>query len=699
MVTPSPTDSTIFEDQSDDYAGVGHSPIPPTPSIISLIEAKLPLHLPQPSCFDASIFEDISDNHFNNDYATTTTPSHRQPVSVVQVVLHLVSAGDYDKAYEYCTEMTSAGIELPKSDIYEAPASAAIAQQSTLSEEAIQAIFIYWVDLLPSIHELEKPRVYQRLKRQVFQTLRSTVTLAIQFSLVMAAKGYANSLAAESISHIMRFASPPVALRFLADFREAGYIYLNSLERPDGCQHTLDEEVAQRKEELAYLIRNLAIDSLTSQEDFESALSLLPTPENPFRLPTAIYDILLTRMRVSRFGKPDDISRVEQLLVDPRYCDTRKFRSESTTTERDHQHLAVLDKARDPESHEYIGEVLASQLEAVVDQILTSDLSPSLLSEFLSGYYNTGRNTVVPHLRQLATHRNKVTAGIFLYAEMAYHYNHGHDLLVLRLFANHLYFSGVPENEVLNAISYLEGSGKDDRGHPTYHVHPIHQQPSKRKVWPTRSHSDLAWLTLLKLQPIGRRFEQFYNTFIQFQTSHKTPATPAATRFGPPRPPMFPSGGAVFTAFTRKFLEGTSQPEHGATAFRTMLEMGFHPTIHHYTIMIEFYIRRKDIRRAFYLVEALESAHPVKAPQDMHKALEDRHNWRAVPGTPPPDVIYYAALIARFTRSKYLQEALDIKTLFHRRFKYVKGVHKPLDVAFQHLRRIKHENLTQVYLK
>ncbi|KAG6865633.1 hypothetical protein C0991_000802 [Blastosporella zonata] len=682
------SDPAIFEDTSDEYVSIADSAPPPTPPILSLIEASLPLRLPEPAVSDTSVFEEFS----SDDYAALPVPSRAPPSSVVQVLNSLIPRKRYFEAYHFCLEMASSGIDLPRSGIYERVARAAISKKKAQdapsnydpSKEEILNTFTLRLSMLPCIHEQEYPHNHKGLRREVFQTLFSDIAIPLKFSVVMAEKGYAELLSRDAIPYMLRFASRATSLRFIEDFLQADLNYFTELapERKGGLRPASDEEIMGRKEQLAPLVQGRAIEILAQLEDFQSAFSLLPTPETPFRLSDRTYKFLCTRMSLSRVGNLDDhIAHVEKLVTDPKYCFPTTAPRKDLVFEADVQHLEALKKEYDPRSYQYIGEELAAQLQALIGQIQRSELSVPLLVDFLSRYYLTERTTAIHPLRILAFRRSRVPAGQFLYAEMAYYHTVRQPLLVLRTFANNFYLSGVAREEIDAAIRHGEQKEKT-----VACLHPAHQTSrivSRRKLWATRAHSDLAWHALAMSVPVGPAFESLYDKFMEFQTRKYGNEK---TLLKSPAQSEFPVGGSVFAVYFKRLLRSTTSPSRPTAALRDMMLLGFHPTIHHYTILALFYASIDDIRRTFQVVNALEAAHPVDSQESMVENLQKQ--VRAAPGIPVPDVKYYAGLIRVLVVKSQLQEALEIEKFYHRRFTYQPSVHEPLDIAFEELSRL-----------
>ncbi|KAG6830536.1 hypothetical protein H0H87_007734 [Tephrocybe sp. NHM501043] len=682
--TTKPSSQPIFEDSSDEYASVAHAIQPPTPPIASIIESKLPLRLPQPSPSDIFIFEDAS----CEDYETSAVSVGNQPFSVFQVITKLVAENRYREAYSFCLEMQSANIEIPKSDIFGRVARAAIAGRKAkkmlidnpTSEQEIINQFTLWISLLPSIHNQNQPHGHKGLRREVYQTLRPNITIPMRYALMMAEKGYAKLISSDVIPYMLRFASPLVSIRFIEKFLKADLAYFTEADPelnwsngppPDA------QEVIQRKQELAEYIQGPAIEMFARLTDFSSAMTLLPNPSNPYQLSAHTYDFLLSRM-----GFSDDhshhIGRVKKLRDDPRYSTlpsvTTAIQKKYVMSSRTLQNYEMLEKESEPASRDYIGDELATQLRLIIHQIQTSTLSQSLVTTFLTDYHDARRTNAIIPLRKIALRRNRVVALTFLCAEMDYYLKLGQYLLVLKTFKNNFYLTGFVEKDFIAILHYLESDAEIDRSHPAYQTI---GSPVRRKLWASRAHTDFAWHALAQSTPLGPRFEELYNNFIEL---HSRQYGHDETHLGTHPRAAFHVGGSVFNVLLKRLLKSLTEADHAAIALNDMIKIGFHPTIHHYTLLATFYANHDDIPRAFQVINALEAAHPVDIQRSMLRDLM-KSMKQSFPGIPTPDVVHYTSLLAAFAHRQHLDEALEVQKLCDARFDYYPGIHLPLDEA------------------
>ncbi|KAG6902186.1 hypothetical protein C0995_003282 [Termitomyces sp. Mi166 len=690
----SPSDRFIFEDESEDYANVTRNATPKTLSTLGHIEATLPLRLPEPVVSDTSIFEDFSSDTSSNDYATLRVSLREPPSSAFQTLETLIRREQNEEAWALCQEMLSSGIDIPKSNVYGRAAMAVLASHELSEQDQISRCSL-WLSMIPSAHEnneLGNKRIIL-MRRRVFQGLQPTITLAIQFSLIMASKGYLEFIAPEAVVFVTRFAPPPISLRFIKDFLTSDFAYIGDVDskQEKDLQGVRDEERLHRLQELAHLVQGPAIETLTRSGEFAAAMLLLPTPKKPFRLSTRTYDLLLSRLRDTRVGSfPDYIDLVEKLRHDPSYYEEPWSLSyaEIDPWHTRTKHFEALKHELDPASPLYIGESLAVQLRSILDGIRQSELSVPELVAFFSDYYDSGRTTAIIRLRKLALGRNWPTGSAFLYAEMSYYLNHALYLLVLKTYANHFYFSGVPEEELTAAIRYLEANDDSEHRHPAYSTK---QKNLIRRFFPNESHTDLAWHALVRAAPSTRDVDALYHRFMQYQLRIRNENPPEnATRLSFPPSIEHSIGTSVFTVFLSRLLR-PNQPSRASEFFRDMAKVGVNPTIHHFTLLATFYVHVGDIQRTFSVVRALEQEHPVTSPSPIQISLETIHRQRPEPGIPIPDAIFYTSLLGALVELKYLKEAQEIRRLFYKRFIHTMYLHPPLDIALRNLKRLEYE--------
>ncbi|KAG6900474.1 hypothetical protein C0993_010193 [Termitomyces sp. T159_Od127] len=679
------TDRSIFEVDGKEYAEI--HPTPQTLSTMSYIDAKLPLRLPDPVVSDTSIFEDSTSDICKHEYVAVSmrVSLRKPPSSTSQTLLDLIRREKYEEAWPLCQELLNSDIEIPKSNLYGYAVLAVLSSKKLSEEEKVRRCEV-WLNLIPSARDPEAGDTnFKWLRRGVFQFLQPTMTFVFEFSLIMASKGYAEYICPDAMIFITRFASTRVALRFVKDILDCDLSYAVD-EHPEGggsLQERHEKKRLRRLRELAHRVQRPAIETFARSGKFHEAMSLLPTPRDPFRLGTGTYDLLLSLLRFAPRSYPGYIERVEKLRMDPLYSiHTPRLPSNDRTSMPGKRIL--LEEELDPQSSFYMGEALAVQLQSILDSMRISKPSVPELVTFFSDYLESGRTTAICRLRHYVLKQNWPLGGIFLYAEMSYYLDQELYLLVLQTFANYFYFSGIPEKEVFAAISSLDKSG-----HPAYLVKP---SVTSRRWIPTESHSDLAWHALARSALPGHGIGRLYDRFIEYQTGIRDDNIPEnATRLSFPPSIQRPLSPSLFTVFISRMLN-IQQPGRATEFFRDMVKLGINPTIEHYTLLATFYLHAGDIQRAFSLVDYLEQAHPVELQKTIEISLEKLHRLYPEPGIPTPDVIYYTSILGALAEREYLEEGKRIRQLFHNRFIYTMGLHEPLDYGLAYLQRLENKS-------
>ncbi|KAF5379063.1 hypothetical protein D9615_005945 [Tricholomella constricta] len=691
-------DPFVFEDQSDDYASViRESPVRP-PSTLSLIQTRLPPQLPQPSINDTSIFEDPS----GADYASLIISKGYTPSSLFQTFSQLIFAKRFDEAHDLLMEIQSSDIEIPISHIWELPAQAAITTPSIDLETQISR-FNVWFNLVPPKHLEDFHRRFRRSRRLVFQSLHANIPLAIRFSLILASKGYATTISRDAIPFIMRFAPPATGLQFVKDFEKTDMIYATQL-------HRTPSDLEQRQATLmGGHVRGPAVDVLARSNHLEEAVSLLPDSAGPkFKLSIRTYDLLLSRLRQSK--NPDVakyIPHVETLRQDPVYStflDTGR-RTKYNPNEADawdagamnSVDLKALDMEANPESDKYIGEFLALELRSLIDAVQSPSTFPPTadLVVFMQKYLDKGRTAAIVRLRRLALNAHASCGSLFLQAEMTYYLAQGLPILVLRSFADHFHMAGVPQDEVIAGLSRFERNRSYDylknNEHPAFAAI---QTKSMRKLWPARAHSNLVWQALVKLTPSDEGVEMLYQKLLQSLSLNADSTSTDTSFLRSPHWPVFKVGPAVFTSFIQRLIS-EAHPERCPEFVRDMMRHGIAPTVHHFTQVGGFYASVGDSRRAFMVMDTLETQHPRSVPESM---VEKRsRGWRKGEEVPRPDVVFYTSLLRGFIISKRPDDALEVDRRFRKRYVYDRGQHPPLDDVYADLRRLQQDVTNQVY--
>ncbi|KAF8069007.1 hypothetical protein FPV67DRAFT_1448840 [Lyophyllum atratum] len=679
---------------TEDYANVLREAPARSPSTLSLIQARLPPRLSQPSPSDTSIFEDPA----ALDYTSFTVSRNYTPSSLLQTFSKLVFAKRFDEAYDLLVEIQSSEIEIPSSHIWEFPAQAAIATPSPGCSSLGDRIsrFTVWFNLVPPKHLEDFRRRFLRSRKLIFHAVHANIPLSIRFSLLLASKGYAATISSDAIPFIMRFAPPQISLQFVKDFEKADMDYVTKVSRSP-------VSIARRQATLlGTYVRGPAVEVLARANLLEEAVSLLPGPTSPtFRLPIRTYDLLLSRLRQSK--RPDvskHIPHVEKLRQHPTYSipfgagRPAKYNpheaDEWNIGEVNSVEIEALEREVNPDSERYIGEELAEELQLLINAVQSlPDFPPQFnLVTFIRKYLDTGRTAAITRLRRLALDSNVSCGALFLQAEMTYYLEQDLPMLVVKTFSDHFFLSGVPQDEVIAALTQFK---HDRSGDHTKNDHPAFatmQTKSRRKIWPARTHGDLVWQALVKLTTTEESVERLYQSLLQFLSLNADSTSTDTSFLRSPNWPEVKVGPAVFTPFIQRLIS-EEHPHRCPEFVRDMMKFGITPTVHHFTQLGGFYARTGDVQRTFMVMDTLEMQHPIDEPESM---LTKRvRGWRKGEEVPRPDVIFYTSLLRGFVMSKRPADALEVDRRFRMRYIYDRGQHPPLDDVYADLRRLQQD--------
>ncbi|KAG5652088.1 hypothetical protein H0H81_006351 [Sphagnurus paluster] len=689
-------DPFVFEEQTEDYASViRESPVRP-PSTLSLIQATLAPLLPQPSPGDVSIFEDPS----GSDYNTLTASKRYTPSSLIETLSHLVHAKKFGEAYDFLMEIQSSGIAIPNSHLWELPAQAAIISGPSLGMEAQISRFTTWFSLIPPKHLGDPRRRFRRTSKLIFQTQHANVPLAIQFSLMLASKGYISTIS-DAIPFVMRFAPPAVSVQFVKDLEKADWDYKALI--------SLGSEVPTRRQDALTRshVRAPAVEALARSNYLNEAISLLPGPDiPPFQLPDRTYYLLLSRLRQS--NNPDAvkyITHVEKLRKDPAYSkpydgqvaknDYQPFEADIDIALSKSVDLKVLECEVNPHSESYIGDALAPELRSLIDAVQSPSTFPTTvkLVPFIKSYFDTGRSAAIIRLRRLALQAHVTCATGFLQAEITYYLTDGPPILAIKTFADHLFLSGVPQDEVIDALKGSENwpsRDGDDHEHPAYAAM---QTKAMRKIWPTPAISDLVWQALVKLAPTDEAVEKLYQTLLRFLAVNADSRLSDTSFLRSPYYPTVKMAPAVFTPFIQRLIS-EEHPHRVPEFVRDMVRFGIEPNVYHFTQIAGFYASTGDAQRAFIIMDMMDTRYPLHKPEQM--TAKRLRGTRKGEHLLRPDVIFYTSIMRGFVQAKSLANALEVDRRFKKRFVYLPGQHAPLDEVYADLRRLQQDVQDQV---
>jgi len=701
-------DPDVFEDRSSDYTLVARASVPQPPSIINLVEEKLPKLLLQPLP-GVAIFEDAS---VDPDYvAFAPLEDTHNPSSIFHTLSNLVQAGQYDEAWNVLKEIQSSDLPIPFSPIYEAAAQAVLADP-VLEPPQRAYRFTSWFSLIPPAHQATRRRKFLRTRGLIFHSAFANPDIATRAALILASKGYAYFFISEAIPFIIRYTPPNKSLDIALALERANEAYWSGYK---------PQMLNQASKGFKKKLRGAAIKTLANSGHLESALALLPDISKAgatFRLTTQTYDVLLNVLRSS----PDSPTFAHMPVVEKLRSRSIPSRIEKSDRDFHQQEMKSLGPELDPQSSEYIGDSLARLLRHLAEALPDKNALPPVgtIANFLEDYVDTGRTRAVAILRRIALNVHPKCAAHFLLAEMVYYKSQGLSQLILRLFTDHFYLSGIPRDEIVDQAGSNEFQESTHRAldiQATFinqsqaATNTLIKTPQNRrklydclrigkyndqyrqKLWPTSAHRNLVWNSLLSLARSDEAVERLYGKLLKFasreETAHDPSTNTALSYLHTPAAQTRVVDTEAFTPFLSRLLSEVN-PTRGAVILSDMMQAGIIPSVHHFTQVAGFYARMGNAPHAFLVLDMLEGHHPLV--QEKHEEGGPRRYARDPKDSfPRPDLPLYTSVLRGFIMRRNVADALTVEARLRRRFIYTYGIHPPLDRALTHLRQLQRE--------
>ena len=694
---PPSNENILFEDSLEDYAEVASGSLPPQTSILEVLKQKLPDLLPEPSPSDA-IFE-VEGQEYSE---VASSLSHNSPNSSIRALTQLVELRDFNQAYLLLKDIQDLHIPIPLSFAYEAPAQATLRNGDLHVAKQVEQ-FIAWFSLLPPAHTSDIIQVFDETCHLIFQAKVTNLLLIFNFAMIMASKGYGQTISVKAIPTIMRYSSFEVGLKFINDFNDADAKYWATHD-PKGA--------AKRSEKLAGGVRGLAVRSLVYSGRMDEALSLLPDPKDiRFRLTSFTYDVLLRRLEKSKkVEHQKQIPMVEGLRS---HESTMVFETSSVSPLTILAEEAEMASNLNPALPVDLTENLANDLRYLKVAFLHKDVVPHpfTIVNFMNAYLATGRTRALELLYNRAIRTSYRTISTFIFAEMLFYRRLRQHDLVVETFVDHFYLTGVPREHVLNRYHRLSARRRaydpTTRENPPpercYKFYP-HKALPRGKLWPSSAHCNIVYHALVALTVPNLALEGLYQELLQITEHGKdAPISPAIASVEPlvAGSTGRPSSGA-FTPFFRRLMQAFGSAR-GAKILNDMAKNGIKPTVYHYTELAGSYASAGEAQRAFLILDNLEKRfkNASQSPTDEGDSLTSgEHDSLGTPQSsalPAPDLVMYISLMRGFIISKNLQAADDVAARLRRLHKYRKGEDKYLDDVYRDIEYMREEHGQQVW--
>jgi hypothetical protein len=670
--------SAVFEDALDEYHLVNSESTPLLPSILSLIEEKLPSILSQPLPHDHSVFEDPS----IPEYASySSAPSLHKPDSLIDHLHSLLHNEEFDEAFRIHNEIRELDMPVPTHSIYFKAASASLysSDDSPLSQEQIVK-FTSWFSLIPPIHQTPSSRTFVKLRERIFNAPAVNAELAMRFSLILASKGFAHHVVRDVFPFIIRFFPLDVFRGFMTQFEEANKEFWTSVQ---------PRTVTFRTRKLLELTRGVAIRTLVSSGRLEEAIGMLPGARSKLTiLPRTIYNLLLRQLRQS---SNEALKRYIPMVKDVLKRPYRIHISESLRRHRMPHDTELTPMTADiteaygtPSTGTH-----ANPLEHLKNAVASKHdfPHPDILVSFMETCFNNGDTEAVRMLRNIALCSGFRNASTFLFAEMLFYRRQGSDHLLIQTFVDHFFISGVPQDDVLALHKRIQQTQARNELHEHEYKRTAQtshkQNPVNRKLWPTQAHCCLVWHSLLRVAPTSAAIEDLYKKLVQLST-HGTYSSQTPSGIHNPSliPPIWKRnvGAAYFTPFIRPLM-AMFGAARGPMVLTDMVKAGLEPRVYHYTELAGQYARTGDRSRAFTVLERME------AMLDKSEVAQQLSQVASSPSTslPPPDSVVYTSLMAGFVIAKDIQGAEEVYRRFCQRHTYRPGENEALDAVHHRL--------------
>ncbi|KIY47391.1 hypothetical protein FISHEDRAFT_74691 [Fistulina hepatica ATCC 64428] len=715
------------------------TPAPPVDSarmstVTHVIRATLPERLPNPSSAQ-SIFESSQDEYLQ----ITNFLSSYAPLNITQHLEEAVRSYNFAQATALLPEIRALDIHIPQSPVYEIAAQYILRypyhqQNPLLSRHSnAESAFATWFSLVPSAHDAPPDfRDMTEIRRLLFLTTTTDLSLVKRWALICAEKGYALDVVRQAVRCIVRYTSWHEADQFIRDFIALAKSYqrpqsstaIVDLSRIDAydATHNAALHIAKTEEEATAAV----VISLAQVKRFKEAVDFV-IGDHPHSRPS--LSLLNNLTHLLRLQHRDDlISLVSNVAVRTREeifssgQDDVGFLS-TLMQELNEESWRTNDVA--VENPESTGS-LANQARFFRRVLTPLSLPPTFgaVLAFIENCVKAGRWSIVNSFRKRAYRCQPHTIYHWACAEMVTLFRLGLHAACLRLFVQTFHLVGLPPAEVLQLIRFrrihesrnLRGQRltpwKDTRL-PTQGILPemLHlldleknrTVPSRGKLWPRPGAISLAWQSTIALTAGVHSVRLYHALMIHAKHAYELKQneqnessselrsrvdwTMDLSRVTPPNtlPVVLPANSfaiepAAFTPFIRRLM--LMNVAYGPHILKDILSVGLAPSVYHYTEVAASYARfHQHADKAFAIVDLLESA------LDSRRAAASRHIQANISDVPPADTIFYDSVIRGFLISADYRSARIVEQRRLARFPYVRGQDEGADRNTDDLRR------------
>ncbi|KAJ7485361.1 hypothetical protein FB451DRAFT_1027530 [Mycena latifolia] len=679
------TSTDIFEPPSPEYKRVYERLSQPSADILTQVFRSLPEMLPEPETDSMSIFEDKS----HIDYAASSF-APALPISSTQSLEILVAERNYEQALRVLDELVEFGTEIPFSYSYEEAAMFAIKTPAHTQAEIEDQVhrFKKWFSLIPTANQ-SRPRTFRRLRRRIMSTPLTSLRLIMEFGLITAEKGFANTTHHSVIRVVAMYGNPDVTIQFIDELRRRNRTFL------EGSSKSANADIMDRK--LHVDIVGVAVKALANAGHFDHAVQLLPDPlETTFHLTHYTYSLLIRKLRKTRDARylphlkfleehksearlrndtpapPPSPERVAKLRAN---SETEAARRMEDFTAED-IHLASSFVSRAPQRVRNLAAALHTLKKGFRSISPSHRPHPLTVVRFFELYLGSGRTRAIPLLRNFVL---RGTFGIhsYIFAEMVFHERSRNPDLVIQTFVTHFYLVGVPRDELLKRLDVME---RDPETAYIWAAEPL------QKLHPSPAVAALVWRALLEVTREERGLTDLYAKLLRFgdlRAERLSALYPGVPLLRPP--PRWKTGvdPAAFTPFVRRICQAFGA-ERGALILKDMLDLGIKPTIHQLTELAMEYSRTGDVAKTFRVLDQARP-HGVDPDSNVDDEVSPRRSAVRSHLIPRVDQVFYIAIIRGFLLSNQLAAAKEVERRMHERYGHVDGNDPHLDELYEDL--------------
>ncbi|CAL1699569.1 unnamed protein product [Somion occarium] len=396
------------------------------PAMVAMRDEPYPQEPP-----DLSIFEEPTEEY---GIASTIDPD-TVPMTFSEVLIQLVKDRKFDDADHLLTELMESGVDIKQDFAYAHAAINAYLYRKDVSQTQRLSLFRSWWSLIPEASSRVQYNFEPILLMLLSRTHVPDLPVIMEFALISASKGYADRVAKHVIPVVARYSPPEVSAVFLGKFRDVSRTYLKKLGR--------QSRVHARYRASQW--HNLALQSHHSAGHLQKGLESLQAVFTPSW--GEVFVASLKRSRVSRDLEP------------PPHLGLMSNEANASTV-----HPALIPAARssmiqpsntiplgdlkdfDNFYHRLKSEVRAYARVGTTFEKRTLPSAPTL-AQFMQQCIELGRMLALLRLRVLlcrpgyARHQRH---GLWVLAEMLYHYYRHEYRGVLRTYIRHYHAVGLP---------------------------------------------------------------------------------------------------------------------------------------------------------------------------------------------------------------------------------------------------------------